>query len=77
MEYRFNAEVWERLSNAERAKRCRLMAAEARKLAEKAVGRVGEDYLAIAANWEQLAADIDLSSSSTVAEAWPAAKRAS
>ena len=59
MEYRFNADDWMKLSNAQRVLRCRLMAEEARKLAHAAAGAVREDYLQIAKNWEQLARDIE------------------
>lgn len=50
MEYRFKADEWEKLSIAERAKRCRLMATEAQALAENAEPRIAETYLKIAAD---------------------------
>jgi len=36
MEYRFNAEEWKPLTPEQRARRCRLMAGEARALADEA-----------------------------------------
>lgn len=59
MEYRFNAEEWIKLSATERRYRCRLMATEARKLAQDASGALRADYETIADDWDQLAADIE------------------
>ena len=59
MEYRFKADEWEKLSIAERAKRCRLMATEAQALAENAEPRIAETYLKIAADWLTLATEME------------------
>ena len=59
MEYRFNAEEWKSLTPQERASRCRLMAGEARALADGAAPKVGLSYLKIADDWMRLADDIE------------------
>ena len=61
MEYRFNADEWASLSAAERIRRCRQMAEEARVLAENAPTSLSEAYLSIASDWLQLAAEIERS----------------
>ena len=59
MEYRFNAEEWQGLTNEERIRRCRLWAHEARKLAEGATPDLREAYLRIASQWQTLGEDIE------------------
>jgi hypothetical protein len=59
MEYRFNAEEWIRLTPAERVKRCRLWAREARELAASASADMQQPYLDIAGQWEHLAKEIE------------------
>ena len=55
MEFRFNAEEWKRMTNAQRAHRCAVLAAEAQKLAEDAAPNFREMYLSIAQEWLALA----------------------
>ena len=62
MEYRFNAEEWQTISKQERIRRCRLMGAEAHKLAEKATGTMRMTYLQIEQDWERLAFEIEQNS---------------
>jgi len=59
MEYRFNAEEWKKLTPERRASRARLMAAEARSLAEKAASNVKLSYLKVAEDWMRLADEIE------------------
>ena len=59
MEYRFNAEEWNRLTSGERVRRCRLWAAEAMKLAEAAPLAMKKHYMSIAERWSQLAEEIE------------------
>ena len=61
MEYRFKAEEWEKLTPAERVRRCRLMATEAQALAEKATPEFAERYLRIADDWLSLAHAVEKS----------------
>jgi hypothetical protein len=59
MEYRFNAQDWVKLSATDRARRCRLMAEEASKLAHSAQDSMSDNYLSLARDWENLAAEIE------------------
>jgi hypothetical protein len=59
MEYRFNAEEWKSLTPQQRASRCRLMAGEARALADGAAPDVKIFYLKIADDWMGLADEIE------------------
>jgi hypothetical protein len=59
MDYRFKAEEWKSLTPQQRASRCRLMAGEARALAEAAASDVKLLYLKIAEDWTQLADEIE------------------
>lgn len=59
MEYRFKAEEWKTLTPQQRASRCRLMAGEARALAEEAPPDVKLSYLKIADDWMQLADEME------------------
>jgi len=59
MEYRFNAEEWERLTREQRARRCRLLASEAIKLADDTSPKVAQGYLSIAREWLKLADEIE------------------
>ena len=59
MEYRFKAEEWKSLTPQQRASRCRLMAGEARALAQEAAPDVKLSYLKIADDWIQLANEIE------------------
>jgi len=59
MDRRFAADEWITLPNAERAKRCQLMAEEALKLAKEASSpAVADDYLRLAEQWLRLATDL-------------------
>ncbi len=59
MEYRFRAEEWKSLSAENRAKRCRLLAEEARVLASGAPHHLAPSYLRIAEDWSALAIEIE------------------
>ena len=59
MEYRFRAEEWKTLSAENRAKRCRLLAEEARVLASGAPQHLAPSYLRIAEDWTALAIEIE------------------
>jgi len=59
MDYRFNAQEWSGLSATERARRCRLMAGEAKKMAHTVKGSMRDNYLSIASDWEKLATEIE------------------
>jgi hypothetical protein len=59
MDYRFNAEEWTALSATDRARRCRLMADEANKMAHAAKGLMRDSYISIAGDWEKLAVEIE------------------
>jgi hypothetical protein len=59
MEYRFKAEEWDTLTSEQRARRCRLLASEAIKLADHAPARVAEAYLSLAGAWLKLANEIE------------------
>ena len=59
MEYRFRAEEWKNLSAENRAKRCRLLAEEARVLASGAPQHLAPSYLRIADDWTALAIEIE------------------
>jgi hypothetical protein len=59
MEYRFKAEDWESLTPENRARRCRLLAEEARALASRAPPHLKHSYLHIAEDWMMLAIDIE------------------
>jgi hypothetical protein len=64
MEYRFKADEWTQLSPVERTRRCRLMAEEARVLAQGAPLKMKGGYLMLAKNWLQLAREIEVSTHS-------------
>jgi len=60
MEFRFNAEEWVGLPPEERARQCRLMAAQARSLAQSASSpELKRSYSNIAAEWDELAQEIN------------------
>jgi hypothetical protein len=59
MEYRFKAEEWNSLTPQQRASRCRLMAGEARDLAEGAAAHLKLSFLKIANEWMELADEIE------------------
>jgi len=60
MEFRFDAEEWIRRTPEGRARQCRLMAAQARCLAESASSSdLKASYSKIAEEWETLEEDID------------------
>ena len=54
-----NAEEWNRMAPAERARRCRLFAHQASVLAVSAGPTMQRPYLDIAQDWEKLADDIE------------------
>jgi hypothetical protein len=59
MEYRFNAEEWKSLTPQQRVTRCRLMAGEARALADTTAPDTNLHYLKIADDWMRLAEEIE------------------
>ena len=59
MEYRFNAGEWNALTPKERAHRCRLWAAEAQELANRAPPDLKASYESIAKEWSNLAREIE------------------
>ena len=59
MEFRFNADEWQGLSNEERVRRCRLMAEQANTLAKGAPPELKEGYLSLSRDWLKLATEID------------------
>ena len=60
MDRRFDAEEWQALTNADRIKRCNIMANEAIKLANGASTRLAEGYLKLAEHWLRLGMEIGL-----------------
>ena len=59
MEYRFQSDEWQRLARQQKAWRCRLLAEEARDLANGASPVLAEQYIRIAEGWLTLANDIE------------------
>ena len=59
MEYRFKADDWNTLTIAERVRRCRLWAAEAQELANRAHPGIRRAYQSIADQWATLAREIE------------------
>jgi hypothetical protein len=59
MDYRFKADEWNTLTQAERVRRCRLLAAEAKALARNAQTGLGQKYQTIADRWLELAREIE------------------
>jgi hypothetical protein len=55
MEFQFNASEWQRLTPTERARRCRILAAEAEALASCATSHLKALYLGLAIQWKMLA----------------------
>jgi hypothetical protein len=55
MEFRFNAEEWNTLSQAERIRRCRILAHEAESLAAHSAPHTKAFYLELGAQWKSLA----------------------
>ena len=61
MEHRFKADEWERLTPAERVRRCRAIAAQAREIAATAPSTMRDSYLRLAESWALLADEIERS----------------
>ena len=62
MEYRFNADEWKTLTKTEQVRRCRLMATQARALAENGGSPdLIRSYLRIADDWDRLADEVERS----------------
>jgi hypothetical protein len=59
LERHFAADEWQKLTNTERSKRCRLLAKEATQLAENADAHLCEAYRQLADQWLALARKID------------------
>ncbi len=59
MEFRFNADEWQQLTNQERVRRCRLMAEQALTLANQAPPELKEGYLSLSSDWLKLGAEIE------------------
>ena len=64
VEFRFNADEWERLTPAERVRRCGLLATEAQTLASLSTSTsyAKSLYLGLALHWKLLAEEIALKS---------------
>ncbi len=58
MDDHFDAEEWAKMSVRDRARSCMLMASATRKLAEGDPA-LRDEYLTIAKNWDELAAEIE------------------
>ena len=56
---RFKAEDWEKLTPEEKARRCRMMAEQAKALANNASPQLAKTYMAIAEDWLKLAVEIE------------------
>lgn len=59
MDYRFNAEEWRKLTPAQRVRKCRLLADEAKALGNASSDILKKHYLSIAKDWLELAAEIE------------------
>jgi hypothetical protein len=59
LEYRFKADDWEHLGARERVRRCRVWAAEATALAERASPGMKFQYERLAGEWKELAQRIE------------------
>jgi hypothetical protein len=59
VDHRFKPDEWENLTPAQRARRCRLMAEDARALASGASSDLRLHYIKIAGQWLQLAIEIE------------------
>jgi hypothetical protein len=55
---RFKAEDWEKLTPEEKVRRCRMMADQAKALANNASPALAKTYMAIAEDWLKLAVDL-------------------
>lgn len=58
MKFPIASEEWRRLSTAEKVRRCKLWAEEARKLAIDAPPDRKQSYILVAEAWEDLAAEL-------------------
>jgi hypothetical protein len=58
MEFRFNAEEWDKLTPQERIRRCRVLAREAETLANSSSSRMKALYLQLAIQWKLLAEEM-------------------
>lgn len=58
MELRFDAEEWARMTPAQRARRCAILAEQAQKLADAADGKFKPRYLELAAQWLALGREV-------------------
>jgi len=56
----FSTNDWAQLSTAERVRLCHAYAAEAERLATVQRGSLAENYLAVARQWLELAAELEL-----------------
>lgn len=59
MEYRFESKEWEQLTSTHQAQRCRLMAKQARAIADSAQPYLAPSYLRLAEDWQMLALAIE------------------
>lgn len=64
VEYRFEAKEWEQLTPTQKAQRCRLMAKQARAIADAAQPDLAPSYLRLAEDWQILALEIQRSADS-------------
>jgi hypothetical protein len=59
MQFQFNAGEWQRLTPEGRARRCRILAAEAETLAGGATAHLKTLYLELALQWKMLAEELE------------------
>ena len=64
MEYRFESKEWEQLPAARQAQRCRLMAKQARAVADAVQPDLAPSYLRLAEDWQMLALEIERTANS-------------
>jgi hypothetical protein len=62
VDFRFNAEEWDRMSRKQRIERCAVLAKEAQKLAAKADPKFKALYLELANQWLTLGAEMQKAS---------------
>ena len=59
LELEFNAAEWQQLDSAERVRRCRAFAAQAKQLSAEAAPDVKRSYLELSQHWHVLADEIE------------------
>ena len=64
MEYRFESGEWKQLPSTHQAQRCRLMAKQARAIADAVQPDLAPSYLRLAEDWQMLALAIERTANS-------------